>query len=139
MSDLEALVDSILKMSPPVALMVGLNSLMYYLRRTPHIPLWLVPWVIMILGAVTYPMITNSGDMIFTVPYPLVAQSIIGFIIGFAAIGVHRLFEQTMWRFGYDKNGGNGTSQHKATGEKFETDLKKRPTEKRDPPPDVGL
>lgn len=107
MADIEALVDSILKMSPPVALMVGLNSVMYFLRRTPKLPMWLVPWIIMFLGSTIYPLITHSGDMIFSVPYPVVAQAIIGLIIGFSAIGSHRLFEQTVWRFGLDKNGTN--------------------------------
>lgn len=133
MADIEALADSILKMSPPVALMAGLNALMYYLRRTPHVPNWLVPWLIMLLGAVIYPTITQRHEMLFTVPYPIVAQAITGLLIGFAAIGSHRLFEQTMWRFGYDRNG------HQSSGENKETDLKTRPRRKHDQSPDVGL
>lgn len=127
--------ESFQKMSPPVALMVGLNAVMYYMRRTPKIPNWMVPWLIMLLGAITYPAITHRQEMIFTVPYPIVAQAITGLLIGFAAIGSHRLFEQTMWRFGYEKNGN--ASEHKTSGESKETDLKERP--RRHNSPDVGL
>lgn len=134
MSDIEALVDSILKMSPPVALVVGLNAIMYYLRRTPKIPKWIVPWLIMLLSAIIYPLVTHRKDMIFSVPYPVVAQIVIGLIIGFAAIGTHRLFQQTIWRLGYDKN-ENGEQVFEST----DTEIRRRSRKRDDPPGDVGL
>lgn len=87
----------------------------------------------MIGGSILYPLITNQSEMIFRVPYPLVAQAITGFLIGFAAIGSHRLFEQTVWRFGFDRKGDD----HQVSGESKETDLKTRPPKHNRP--DVGL
>lgn len=137
MSDFGALMDSIVTMSPSVALMVGLNALMYYLRRTPHIPKWVVPWIIMVLGSILYPLImSRKDDAVFNVENPVVAKYIIGFIVGFAAIGSHRLFEQTMWRFGYDRNGNGNTDNFE---ESKTSDLKTRRSRRHDDPPDVGL
>lgn len=122
-------------MSPPVALVAGLNAFMYFARRTPKIPKWLVPWLTMGSGAVVYPLITDQAEMIFRVPYPVIAQAITGFLIGFAAIGSHRLFEQTMWRFGYEKN---GTPKDHDTAQIVKTEEDKK--RHRPPPsPDVGL
>jgi hypothetical protein len=135
MSDAQALVESIVRMSPPVALVAGLNAFMYFARRTPKMPKWLVPWIVMGSGAIIYPLITEQGEMIFKVPYPIVAQAITGLLVGFAAIGTHRIFEQTMWRFGYEKNGNSVAHEV----EKHETDIRTRSKEKRHDPPDVGL
>lgn len=117
MDDIEALVESIIKISPPMALMLALNAMLYFLRQTPIVPNWLASWIIVWSGAFIYPLISKPGLITADVPYPVVANGMTGFLIGFSAVGSHRTFQQAVQRFGLfqrmagDRNKPDGSKE----------------------------
>lgn len=88
----------ILELSPPVALLVGLMLLGFYLKRSPF-PSWVIPIALAALGAVVYPLIAEVGKVSFHVANPAILNAVFGLLIGFAASGLQGQFRNILERF----------------------------------------
>lgn len=100
-----ALVNQLLDLSPPVAFLLALNSLLFVLRKTPQVPNWSLQWVALLVGTLLYPQLTDPAKVSFAVASPVVAQHVTGFLIGFAAIGTNKWFRDRLKQFGFSSNG----------------------------------
>jgi hypothetical protein len=92
--------DQLKQLSPPVLIIIAINVLMFGAKRIQVIPDWIIPALAMVLGGVIYPLISNPGDVPYTVRCPLCLQVLFGLIIGFAAVGCHQQVKQLFKRFG---------------------------------------
>lgn len=92
MNPLESLdLSSLQTMSPPVLFMLFLNLLGYGLAKSPFFDNRFIPVVLFAVGGIVYPFI---GILDATQRHPHVHLSIIGFIIGGAAVGANQLLRQ---------------------------------------------
>lgn len=90
--------DQLLEMSPPVALLVALILLGFYLKRSPY-PSWAIPLTNGVLGAVAYPFIADMSKVSFQVSNPAVFNALLGLLIGLASSGLQSQFKGILDRF----------------------------------------
>lgn len=89
---MEAL-DQLLAVSPKIALVLGLNVIGYYLKRSP-IWSWLIPLILILLSAIAWPIIADVKDDDYTAR--LVTYNVlIGILLGAASIGLHQVVATT--------------------------------------------
>lgn len=84
--------ESILQLSPTVALVVALNIFGTALKKSP-ISNWLIPYLLLLAGAIVYPLIADP-KLYVTVTNPLALKTIHGFLIGGCSTGIHQAFRQ---------------------------------------------
>lgn len=89
--------DSLLDLSPPVALLAALNAFGYALKKSP-LQNWIIPIALPILGGVLYPLISETARVSHSVNNPTVFNGVIGFLIGSAATGFNQALRQFVWR-----------------------------------------
>lgn len=94
--------DTIMHMSPPVLLSLALNAVGIFLKKSP-IPDWLIPFALIAIGAITYPLIADTGDVNPKVHNPVIYLAVIGSLIGGASVGANQALRQFLGR-NDDKN-----------------------------------
>jgi hypothetical protein len=78
-------IENILKLSPPVALMLALLLCGKMLKMSPVDSRW-IPFILPVLGAIAFPLIMDPA---LGVSHPTAHNAILGFLAGGAAVGVH--------------------------------------------------
>lgn len=93
--DLTDILDpsAILKMSPPVLLLAGLNLVGWVVKQTP-LARWTIPCLLLLLGAAVWPFMGDWRKIGFDVPYPVVMMVFQGLCIGGGAVGIHQGIKQ---------------------------------------------
>ena len=89
------------ELKPPIVLWLVLHFVAFSLKRIPTFPDWLIPITLMTMGAVTYPLVTDPGQVSFAVRCPLCAQVFTGAMAGGIAVATHTQFKQLVKRFGW--------------------------------------
>lgn len=89
--------DSLLDLSPPIALLAALTVLGYALKKSP-IQNWVIPLLLPAVGSVVYPFVAEIAEVSYTVRNPTVFNGIIGFLIGWASTGGNQAIRQFVWR-----------------------------------------
>lgn len=90
--------DQLLQLKAPLLIVLGLNCVMFILKRIPFVPDWLIPTFSFIGGGIAYPLFSSPGDVPFTSRCPLCVQTFFGLILGFAAVGGHQQVKQILNR-----------------------------------------
>ena len=108
-------IKELLELSPPVALLVVLMLLGFYLKRSPY-PSWAIPLTLGVLGGVAYPFIAEVGKVSFQVSNPTVLNVIIGALVGLAGPGLQSQFQHILERFLPVNGKGNGTDMDPKDG-----------------------
>lgn len=91
-------IQELLKLSPPVILVLGLNFLGLGLKKSP-MPNWTIPIILSLTGLVVYPHIAETGSVGFEVRNPDVLLAVYGFALGAASVGLNQVFRQIFGRF----------------------------------------
>lgn len=89
--------EELLKLSPPVILVLSLNILGVGLKKSP-IPNWTIPIVLSLVGLFVYPYIAETGSVGFEVRNPDVLLAVYGFALGAASVGLNQVFRQIFGR-----------------------------------------
>lgn len=85
------------ELSPPILLALALNLLGAFLKKSP-IQDWLIPFVLIVAGAIVYPTIAEVGKVSFDVSNPVMFNAVIGAVIGGASVGINQAFRQFITR-----------------------------------------
>jgi len=95
-------IEEILKLSPPLLLIVALGCLGQAIKTIPKLPNWIIPLVLPLVGAATYSLIGPAYPLpwIDKVEYPFIVYGMIGFICGSATVGFHQAWRQWTGRNG---------------------------------------
>lgn len=97
---MEAAVEQLLKLSPPVLLAVFLNVIGFSLKKVPWLPGWSIPLLLIAAGAGMFPYIADQASVSYQVENPAVFNGIIGGCIGGLAVGLHQAVSGFMKRNG---------------------------------------
>ncbi len=97
--------DDLLQLKAIPLLFVACNVIGMVLKKSP-VQNWLIPWVLLIIGAVTYPFISDPGDAPYAMRSPLVHSMLIGAIIGWASVGGHQALSALRESVGQRTDGG---------------------------------
>jgi hypothetical protein len=76
----------LLELSPPILLALALNLVGYALRQSP-VPNWLIPFLLMLIGAGTAPFL-------FTGPGTMAQRILQGLVLGGFAVGLNQAWRQ---------------------------------------------
>lgn len=89
-------ITEILKLSPPLLLIVALTYLGKMLKATPMVPDWTVPWILPAVGGILYTYLGPAFPLswIAHVECPKVVYGLIGFVCGSTAVGFHQAWKQ---------------------------------------------
>ena len=82
-------IESLKELSPPVLLMLALNVVGWVAKQSA-LPNRFIPPLLILLGAIAYPMVYDYGDMVLNVRHQLAIAVIQGICIGGAAVGAHQ-------------------------------------------------
>lgn len=83
------MLDQILSVTPHVGLVLCLNVLGYWLKRSP-VKDWLIPFILLPLAAIAWPIIADVKNDDYTAQ--LVTRNVIvGILLGAASIGLHQI------------------------------------------------
>ena len=93
-------IEEILKLSPPLLLIVALGCFGKVIKNIPKVPNWLIPVILPFAGAATYSLIGPAYPLpwIAKVQYPFVVYGMIGFICGSTTVGFHQVWSQWIGR-----------------------------------------
>ena len=86
------MLDQLTVIAPKVALVLALNVLGFYLKRSP-IRNWVIPWTLIALGMIVWPIIAETKDDDYTAKW-ITHNVIIGVLLGAASIGLHQVVTQ---------------------------------------------
>jgi len=81
--------QDILEMAPPVAMALCLNIVGMALKKSP-VANWLIPWILIALGAVVFPFVSDYSKINFQCKNPMVLNAIYGAAIGGLSVGLHQ-------------------------------------------------
>ena len=82
-------IEQLLSVTPHVGLVLCLNVIGYWLKRSP-IKDWLIPLILIPLAAIAWPIIADVKDDDYTAQ--LVTRNVIvGILLGAASIGLHQV------------------------------------------------
>lgn len=91
-------IKDLLELSPPVALLVALLMLGFYLKRSPF-PSWAIPLTNGAIGAGIYPFVAEMSKVSFQVKNPMVFNALLGLVVGLASSGLQTQFKGILERF----------------------------------------
>lgn len=89
-------INTLLQASPPLALVLAINLLLYGLKRAPWPPNWSLPMIAMLVGAVAYPFIADIAKPTLTVKSPLAYNVVLGFALGGLSVAFNQQFRQIL-------------------------------------------
>lgn len=94
------LVNGIVNVSVPVALLAALNVVGYVLSKLPEnkIPNWTIPFILPLLGAILYPLVGSYTEVAKAAKVPWLVMSFYGIGIGGAAVGANQALRQWLGR-----------------------------------------
>jgi hypothetical protein len=95
--DINPIVNSIINLAPPVALLVVLNVIGYAIKQTP-LPNWTIPFALPLIGAIVYPFIGEFSEFVKTARVPWMMMAVYGCGIGGAAVGANQALRQWLAR-----------------------------------------
>lgn len=88
--DTSALIETLTKLSPPVALVAVCNVIGLVLSKIKKLDNEWIPFVLILFAGTAYPMIADSANMPWDIPYPVAYKVLIGFLIGGASVGINQ-------------------------------------------------
>lgn len=97
--------NALTQLTPPVALGLSLIIAGAFLKQSP-VQNWIIPWILMAVGGVLYPMIGEVGKVSYNVRFPAAFNAVIGVCIGGFAVGMHQGFKQAINFFAAKKAEG---------------------------------
>lgn len=71
-------------LSTPALLLAALAALGRFLKRTPHVQDWMIPYLLCAVGSVAYNAVGEPG----------LRSTLTGFLVGLIAVGGHQLLRQ---------------------------------------------
>lgn len=86
METLNNLIGGLLDASPPFVLGFALWVLGVFLKSTPRVENWCIPFVMAFGGAILYPFVAEVGKVSYNVRSPLMFNVVMGFGIGGGAV-----------------------------------------------------
>jgi len=84
---MEEIANTVLKMSPPVALMLGINAVILAIHKL--VPDRYLTIICIILGGAAAPLLIPEASLIYSTPSPRTALVLLGVIFGCLARGLH--------------------------------------------------
>lgn len=99
MDDANEAIKTVMKMSPPMLLIVGINVIIFVVER--FITERFITAIAVGLGAFLTPLLIPNGVIDYDVPSPMTARIIFGMIFGFLAVAVHDKFKRLLQKWGY--------------------------------------
>lgn len=121
MSSTDSIVNEIINMSPPLALIALLNLIGFSLKKSP-IKDGYIPLVLIVIGGAVYPYISDIGQITFKVRNPFVLQAIYGALFGGASVGINQVWKQFM---GGEKKSSEDTVKQTQQQQQPDTDKTK--------------
>jgi hypothetical protein len=91
--DIPTNLNEIVQLSPPIALALGLNIVGAAIKKIGRLDS-AIPLVLISLGAVIYPFISEMGKVDYECRNPMVLLGIYGALIGSASVGLNQMFRQ---------------------------------------------
>lgn len=94
--------DSLLKVSPPIALAIFINFLLLFIGKLEYFRAkkdWL-PIIALLIGGLVYPLVAEVGKISFSVPYPTMLNIVIGVCIGGLSVAFHQIFKNLLKKVG---------------------------------------
>lgn len=82
------IIDQLTAVSPRFALVLALCVIGFWLKRSP-VPNWVIPWVLVLLGGVVFPIIAEVKNDDYTASL-IVYNVLIGILMGAASVGLHQ-------------------------------------------------
>ena len=82
------IVEQLVSVSPRIALVLVLCVVGYWLKRSPF-PNWMIPWVLILLGAIAYPVMADWKDDDYTAQLVML-NVLLGMLLGAASVGLHQ-------------------------------------------------
>lgn len=102
---MEDSIDFVTKLGPNAILVFVINGILTALRKSP-LANWTFPFIAMIIGAVAYPFIGNTGEVPHEIDSPEVYMAFIGAGIGLVSVGAHQMVKQFTGSVGKSDTGG---------------------------------
>lgn len=99
MEDANEAIKTIMKMSPPMLLIVGINVIIFVVEM--FVTARFLTAIAVGLGALLTPLLIPNGVIDYDVPSPFTARIVFGMIFGFLAIALHDKFKRLLQRWGY--------------------------------------
>lgn len=97
MNDLIEQAERIIQLSPPALVTIALIGIGWVIRQSA-IANQFIPLILLVLGAVIYPMVAEVGKVSYHVTYPLALNALIGACLGLGAVGANQLYRQLLDR-----------------------------------------
>lgn len=91
---MEATINDLLKMSPPVALASFIMLIGFVLKKTESFPDRWIPVPLLVLGGALWPLIGDWKKIGYDCPHPVAMMIIQGVGIAGIAIGLHQVKKQ---------------------------------------------
>jgi hypothetical protein len=88
------ILTGIVNVAPPLALFAVLYAAGMILKAVPHIPNWIIPCVLPVLGAVIYPYVGEYSEVVKAARVPWAMMALYGFGIGWATTGANQALSQ---------------------------------------------
>lgn len=88
------MIDSLTDLTPPLILMAVLNSLGVLFKASPIVADKYIPYVLIILGAIGYPILAYGGDVNFQSHSNMSYNVVLGIMFALSSIGGHQLVKQ---------------------------------------------
>lgn len=79
-----------------VLLFLALIPFGILIKRSP-LPNWLIPWVLVLVGTIVYPLLASPKNISPDIQHPYLVLGIFGFLLGVAALISHVVLEKAAW------------------------------------------
>lgn len=86
--------NSFSDLTPPLLLIGLLNGLGVLFKTSPLVPDKYIPYILVTLGAIGYPLIASAGDINLQVHGNTAYNVILGMMFALSSIGGHQLVKQ---------------------------------------------
>lgn len=96
--------DQLLELSPPVLLALCLSLSGVFLKKS-RVQNWLIPWMLMSVGALIFPFIADVATKEIHSRNPIFYHAVIGAAIGGLSVGAHQAISQLSEFLTAKKNG----------------------------------
>jgi hypothetical protein len=87
-------INTLLQASPPLALALAINLLVFFLKKAKRFPDDYLPVAAMFIGAMAYPWIADVTNAVPSVKSPFLYNTVIGAAIGGLSVAFNQQFRQ---------------------------------------------